>query len=293
MTKKETLAKIAKTIKKSVETEYKIPSKIDAGVGYTYSEAAYVLAEAIIKPGEEVKRKAGVGKAPNPKGTAISRTIDKTAYTNLAKNLISYINKEGRLPNYLTYAGYQIRPKVYIDAFARVVNYYYVNQRMPSKVNMNSRAFTAPTKTTATNTSKDEVFTYFVKKFGNVTTIDGALKKVQSRGYGYYYDDVYSNKTAIDRMYSKSGINCTDSCQVFWHIAKALGYEVKCLHVQCSSGGHVRLKLRHSKHTEGNWINRDPACVLSNNGKPLTAIWCENAPLNATNPSWFLANVNR
>jgi hypothetical protein len=80
---------------------------------------------------------------------------------------------------------------------------------------------------------------------------------------------------------------------VFWHIAKALGYEVKCMHVQCSTGGHVRLKLKHSKHTGGNWINRDPACVLSANGKPLTAIWCENAPLNATNPSWFLANVNR
>ena len=293
MTKKETLAKIAKTIKTTVETKYKIPSKIDAGVGYTYSEAAYVLAEAIVKPGTEVKRKAGVGKPPAPKGTEISRTIDKTAYTNLAKNLITYVKKEGRLPNYLTYGGYQIRARVYIDAFARVVNYYYVNGRMPSKVNMNSRAFSAPTKTTATNTSKDEVFLYFVKKFGNVSTIDGALKKVQSRVYGYYYDDIYSNKTAIDRMYSKSGINCTDSCQVFWHIAKALGYEVKCLHVQCSTGGHVRLKLRHKKHTEGNWINRDPACVLSDNGKPLTAIWCPNAPLKATNPSWFLANVNR
>lgn len=293
MTKKETLAKIAKTIKTTVEKKYKIPSKIDAGVGYTYSEAAYVLAEAIIKPGKEVKRKAGVGKAPKPKGTEISRTIDKTAYTNLAKNLVSYVNKEGRLPNYLTYGGYQIRTRVYIDAFARVVNYYYVNKKMPSKVNVNSKAFTAPTKTTSTNTSKDEVFLYFIKKFGNVSTIDGALKKVQSRGYGYYYDDVYSNKTAIDRMYSKSGINCTDSCQVFWHIAKALGYEVKCLHIQCSSGGHVRLKLRHPKHTEGNWINRDPACVLSDNGKPLTAIWCANGTLLGTNSSWFLANVNR
>ena len=293
MTKKETLAKIAKQVKKSVEKHQKIPSKTEAGAGYTYPEYTYVLAKAIVNPGKEVKRQEGIGKPPAPKGTTISRTIDKTGYTNLAKNLISYVKKEGRLPNFLTYGGYQIEAKVYIDAFARIVNYYYEHKKMPSLVNMNSKAFTAQTKSENTNTSKDEVFQYFVKKFGDVSTIDGALKKVQSRGYGYYYDDVYSNKTAIDRMYSKSGINCTDSCQVFWHIAKALGYDVKCMHVQCSSGGHVRLKLRHSKHTEGNWINRDPACVLSDNGKALTAIWCPNAPLNATNPSWFLANVNR
>lgn len=289
MTKTTTIAAIAKKIKNTVEKEYKIPSKIDAGVGYTYAEAAYVLAEAVVYPGKEVKRKANVGKAPKPNGTVISRTVKKADYIGLAKNLISYVNKNGRLPNYLTYGGYQIRTRVYIDAFARIVNYYYVNKKMPAYVNVNSKAFTKP----STSDSGDAVFDYFVKKFGKVSTIDGALKKVQSRGYGYYYDDVYSNKTAIDRMYSKSGINCTDSCQVFWHIAKALGYEVKCLHVQCSTGGHVRLKLKHPKHTEGNWINRDPACVLSDNGKALNAIWCPNAPLNATNPSWFLANVNR
>lgn len=291
MTQTETIAQIAKEVKKSVEKNYKIPSKTEAGIDYTYPEYAYVLAKAIITPGKDVGHKKGIGKAPNPTGTTISRTVKKADYIGLAKNLVSYIDKNGRLPNYLTYGGYKIRPKVYIDAFARIVNFYWTNdKKMPAYVNVNSKAFTKPS---ASATSDDEVFNYFVKKFGKVSTIDEALKKVQSRGYGYYYDDVYSNKTAIDRMYSKSGINCTDSCQVFWHIAKALGYEVKCLHVQCSTGGHVRLKLRHSKHTEGNWINRDPACVLSDNGKALTAIWCPNAPLNATNPSWFLANVNR
>lgn len=293
MTETKTLAKIAKEVKTSVEKNKKIPSKTDAGIGYTYPEYAYVLAKAIITPGRDVGHKSNVGKAPNPTGTTISRTIKKTDYVGLAKNLVSYIDKNGRLPNYLTYGGYKIRPRVYIDAFARIVNFYYEKKSMPAYVNVNSKAFTEETKTASTNTSKDEVFAYFVKKFGDVSTIDGALKKVQARGYGYYYDDVYSNKTAIDRMYSKSGINCTDSCQVFWHIAKALGYDVHCLHVQCSTGGHVRLKLRHSKHTEGSWIHRDPACVLSDNGKPINAIWCSNAPLNATDPSWFMANVNR
>lgn len=284
MTKKETIAKMAKEVKESVAKNKKIPATSN---GHKYAEYTYLFARTIVKPNVDYDKKE-VGNAPNPNGTYISRTVKKADYINLAKNLISYINKNGKLPNYLTYNGYKIRVQVYIDAFARVVNYYYTNNKMPSAVNVNSAAFS-----TEKPVSNDEVFNYFVKKFGKVSTIDEALTKVKERVYGYYYDDVYSNKVAIDRMYSKSGINCTDSCQVFWHIAKALGYTVHCLHVQCSSGGHVRLKLKHPKHTKGNWIHRDPACVLSNNGKPINAIWCPKGALLGTDSSWFIANVNR
>ena len=164
---------------------------------------------------------------------------------------------------------------------------------MPNYVNMNSNAFTKPSATGAESNNK--VFAYFVKKFGKVSSIDEALEKIEDRGYGYYYDDVYSNQTSIDRMYSKSGINCTDSCQVFWHIAKALGYEVQCLHVKCSGGdGHVRLKLRHKINSNNEWFYRDPAAVLDNNGAGIEYNWCTSGyTLLATNPSWFLANVDR
>ena len=288
MTKKEVIAKIAKEVKETVAKQYKIPATSN---GIKYPVYTYLLAKSIVTPNKDIAGKT-VKAAENPKGTYISRTVKKSDYIKLAKNFIAFVDKYGQLPNYITYNGYQIKVHVYIDAFARIVNYYYVNKQMPNYVNVNSAAFTKPT---VTSTNKDEIFNYFVKKFGNVSTIDGALEKVKDRGYGYYYDDVYSNKTAIDRMYSKSGINCTDSCQVFWHIAKALGYEVHCLHVKCSGGdGHVRLKLRHSKHTGGSWIYRDPAAVLDRNGQPVSYNWCaSNYVLLGTDSSWFLANVNR
>ena len=28
-----------------------------------------------------------------------------------------------------------------------------------------------------------------------------------------------------------------------------------------NSTGHIRLRLKHKKHTSGNWINRDPVAV--------------------------------
>jgi hypothetical protein len=288
MVKKETIAKIAKEVKNSVKKKYKVPTESN---GIKYPVFTYLLAKSIITPNKDIAKKS-VKKAPNAHGTYISRTVDKKDYIKLAKNFVAFVDKNGQLPNYITYNGYKIRVRVYIDAFARIVDYYYTNKAMPNYVNVNSNAFKKPT---VTEENKDEIYNYFVKKFGKVSTIDGALEKVRDRGYGYYYDDVYSNKTSIDRMYSKSGINCTDSCQVFWHIAKALGYTVHCIHVKCSGGdGHVRLKLKHSKHTEGSWIYRDPAAVLSQNGQPVTYNWCiSNYTLLATDPSWFLENVNR
>lgn len=135
----------------------------------------------------------------------------------------------------------------------------------------------------------DEVVTYFKKVFGNFKTFDDALRLVNNKGYAYYYDDVYSNKACIDRIKARKGINCTDSCQLFWHIGKSLNFKVDVLHVQCQSGGHVRLKLTKN----GKTYYRDPASVLSDNGKPINNNWCANAPLIAVNPKWFMDTVNK
>lgn len=283
MTKIATINKIAKKVKDNVEKNQKLPT-IE---GYNYAEYGYLLAQSVIHPGKDITKKT-VSKAPSPSGNSISHTITKTNYVKIAKNFVEFIKNTGRCPNFTQFQTNKLRPKLLIYCFAKIVVFYAENKKMPSYCNFNSKVFKKYTPV-----SNDKVFNYFVKKFGKVNTIDEAFSKVKDRGYSYYYDDIYDNISAIDRIYKKQGINCTDSCQVFWHIAKALGYNVRCLHVQCSSGGHVRLQLKHSKHTGGNWINRDPAAILSNNGKALTYIWCSNGRLNATNPNWFLENVNR
>lgn len=274
---------IAKAVVTNVDKNQKLPN-IE---GFTQPEYGYILATAVAIPGKDVAQ-IKVSKAPKAEGSLISRTIDKVDYVKLAKYFVKFIKDNKRLPNYIQFNSYKIKPHLFIYCCAKIVKFYAENKKLPAYCNFNSNVFNASTKT-----SNDEIFNYFVKTFGNVKTIDDAFLKVKDRGYAYYYDDKYSNKTCIDRIKKKWGINCTDSCQVFWHIAKALGYDVKCIHVQCSSGGHVRLKLKHKKNTDGNWINRDPAAILSDNGRPLTYIWCERGTKLAENPSWFLENVNR
>lgn len=285
MTTNKEIVNIAKTVKNNVENKQKLPTIS----GYSYGEYGYLLAKSIISPGKDIT-KIKVNKAPYPTGNSISRSIDKNDYIKLAKNFVNFINKNKQVPNFNYFLTYKIRPKLLIYCFAKIVVYYNEHKKLPNYCNFNSKVFSKNQKTV----SNDEVFNYFVKIFGNVKSIDEAFSKVKERGYAYYYDDIYNNKNSIDRIKANRGVNCTDSCQVFWHIGKALGYDVRCIHVKCQGGdGHVRLQFKHKTNTDNKWINRDPAAILSVNGQPLSYIWCANGTQLAINPNWFLENVNR
>lgn len=284
MTTIKEINKIAKTVKDNVEKKQKLPTI----AGYNYAEYGYLLAKSVISPGKDIT-KIKVKTAPNPTGTNISRSIDKPDYIKLAKNFVNFVNNNKQAPNFSYFGSYKIRPKLLIYSFAKIVVYYEQHKALPNYCNFNSKIFVKEQPV-----SNDEIFNYFVKTFGNVKTIDEAFNKIKERGYAYYYDDIYNNKNSIDRIKANRGVNCTDSCQVFWHIGKALGYEVRCIHVKCQGGdGHVRLQFKHKTNTGGKWVNRDPAAILAVNGQPLTYIWCGNGTQLAINPNWFLANVNR
>lgn len=135
----------------------------------------------------------------------------------------------------------------------------------------------------------EEILEYFESKFGEMSCIDDCLEAIQGRGYAYYYDDLFGNITAINRMYNEDGDNCTDACHVFWHLAVALGYRVEVLHIQCQGGdGHVRLELE--REGTGTFY-RDPAAVLD--GSDITYNWCSNGYTIAVNPDWFFENLYR
>lgn len=279
---------IAKKVIENVNKNKKIPSIS----GWSWAQYGYILTQSVITPGKDLEKtpKSKVAAAPNPSGYDISRTIYVKDYKKIAKYVVNFVKENKRLPNYVQWGSYRIRCQLYIYCFAKIVNFYAENKALPTYCNFNSKDFSKETPV-----STDDVFNLFVKTFGKVSTIDEALSKVKDRGYGYYYDDIYSNEQSINRIRNGYGINCTDSCQVFWHIAKALGYDVQCIHVKCSDGdGHVRLKLKHKKYSDDEWFYRDPAAVLSVNGQPISYNWCISGyTLLATNPSWFLANVNR
>lgn len=51
-----------------------------------------------------------------------------------------------------------------------------------------------------------------------------------------------------------------------------------------SGTGHVRLRLRHEKYTEGNCINRDPAAVADTTSVNVKLISCDDGYPIVYNP---------
>lgn len=277
-TYKEIISK-AKLCTESVQSDYKL------GVNSKWS---YYFAKAILNPRKDIS-KYSFDKAVKPTGTVISRQISKKDYLVMANRLIKYVEANKQLPNYISYGNQKLRVRLYTLMFAKILVSYSKNGKLPDTVNVNSKAFKKPQETT------NEVYNYFIDVFGSFgNTIDGALQKIAGKGYGYYYDDVYSNKEAITRMKQGKGVNCTDSCHVFYNIMLQLialkkYKKVECLHVKCSGGdGHVRLRITLN---DGTLIYRDPAAVLSNGN--VASNWCINGTLLAIDPAWFMSNLNR
>lgn len=274
-----TIVSKAKAVKTNVEKNYKI------GVS---NEWGYYFSKAVSQPNKSVTR-INIKSASKPSGDYISNQIYKKDYLDVASRIAKYVEKNHQMPNYVTWGKKKIRVRDYIYMLARIIVYYDKNKEYPKYANINTKCWTKPSEST------NEVYNYFIKVFGSFgDTIDGALAKIGGRGYGYYYDDTYSNKQSIDRMKNKQGINCTDSMQVFYNIMlelikKGKYKKVECLHVRCSDGdGHVRMRVTKN---DGSTFLRDPACTLKSGG---TCNWCtENYTLLAINPSWFMQNLNR
>ncbi len=167
-----------------------------------------------------------------------------------------------------------------VDMCNRVSAYEVLNHKSPKYVSVNQNAGVSNT------------YSYFCNRFGTPNGIDDALERIYKHGYSYYYNSKYSNQTVIDRMYNKQGVNCTDSAQVFYRIGQALGYIVEFIQVECKSGGHIRLRLKHTEKTNNEWIYRDPACVLSGN-QGITGNWCSTGKIKAYNPSWLFTDLEK
>lgn len=173
----------------------------------------------------------------------------------------------------------------YVDMANRVSCYEVVNGRSPNIIYVY--------KNNPTSNNIDTTLKLFVDNFGEVSDIDSCLSKIKGRGYSYYYNSRYNTKDTIMRIKNGKGVNCTDSSQLLYRLALALGYEVQFVHVKCSSGGgHIRLRLKHPENTGGEWIYRDPASVLNGNG--IRSNWCTKGyKLVAYDPSWIFTDLYR
>ena len=264
----------AKTCKQSVENNQKL------GVNPKWG---YYFAQAILHPKKTIT-KVKFSEAPKPTGDHISNQISKSDYLVLCKRLIKVVQTHERMANAMTWKGKHFRCRDYVYNFAKILVWYDSHNTLPAVNNINTKIWVKP------HEYYQQIYDYFVKKTGKkFKTLDDLLAYVRDNfTYEFYSDDYRSNKEVMDDFAG----NCTDLMQWLANMAQAMGYDWKCIHVECrvSGIGHVWGKFRHKTYTENAWINRDPSAVCGNS---IRNMWCEDGYLLAENPSWWMENLNR
>ncbi|WP_424354491.1 chitobiase/beta-hexosaminidase C-terminal domain-containing protein [Methanobacterium sp. MBAC-LM] len=172
------VANSSAAVKNYVDTNHKLPGSVNiSGNNVNMSNYLGVSTSAVVsinKGSNTAITIKSFGKASSPSETITTQTISKAEYLDIANRVRSYMDKNGRAPNYVTQTstGKTIRYESMIYMFSQVLSYYNTNKVLPSSVTV---------KSWATVTSNSNI--------------------IGSKDYGYvekiYYGNKNSNQTIV------------------------------------------------------------------------------------------------
>lgn len=104
----------------------------------------YILSKTIAnkynKVTSSIKVKYDVKNPSKPAGNNIKGTLSAKSYYTYVKNIVNYIEKYNKAPNYISTGLGKIQYQTAIYGFNKVLNYVYSNGRLPSKLSLNVKA---------------------------------------------------------------------------------------------------------------------------------------------------------
>jgi hypothetical protein len=167
------VANSSTAVKNYVDTNHKLPGSANiSGNNVNMSNYLGVSTSAILNIAKSSNAAITIksfGKASSPSETITTQTISKTEYLDMANRARSYMDKNGRAPNYVTQTstGKTIRYESMIYMFSQVLSYYNTNRALPNSVTV---------KSWATVTSNSNI--------------------IGSTSYGYVEKKIYGNKNS-------------------------------------------------------------------------------------------------
>ncbi len=197
------------------------------------------------------------------------------------KEMWNRINKfkaaNGRLPNYVTITDMKVGVNTVTQSqFLDMQNRWNAWKNAhggtePSKIGIEGSSSLVDKPSTG-----GPLQTKLSAAVGKFTTFAGFYNLCKYRKYLFYFNDKYTQSEEITRLKNKNGLNCVDSSQLGYALAKEMGYEVKyqrCT-VQTKKGpvGHILLKIKGKEFKT--WTPIDLAARLSTStGAPLGKHW--------------------
>ncbi|SCM56950.1 putative protein {ECO:0000313/EMBL:BAM69602,1} [Methanothermobacter wolfeii] len=204
--------------------------------------------------------------APNPSGTATG-TLQKTAYLNLAKNVLNFINTNNRAPNYITAGIGKISYQSFIHAISKILTFHQTNKRLPNYVTVQRITSTSPPASLETRRENDpyngEGLSGYLVATANCQVNDSTIRSLAANltaglssawdkataifnwvrdkvSYSFYYNTRYG---AVNTLKYRTG-NCVDQTHLLIALFRAAGLAARYVHGTCTfnSGntyGHV------------------------------------------------------
>jgi len=235
-----------------------------------------------------------------------SGRIPLANYMDAFSRLYGFITANGRAPATLATNLGKIGFNEIVYAVAFICTHYKRNQNLPNYIEITGTGQTV-TKTYEHIRAESVLHGEFVNAIGYYNLCMGL-------GWSGYYDDKkdYDAELVSDRdndHINNTGdeLNCTDSCQEAKKIIDILNselgdiYEVHYEHVQCTSGGHVRLIIRGGEFDNDQYpkvyikkfgkyfVRLDMAACRQSSYAP-GSVWCPNGTIIAYDPAWVLVD---
>lgn len=161
-------------------------------------------------------------------------TVDNAIFKNMIKQASSnpakiFVNSVGSVRRYVVLSKYK-------EMKSRWDKWLKDNNEEPKIVYINKPSQLKPI------TPASNFITKFSKAVGRTITKAADIEAgIKGRRWISYYNDKYDEETALKRLENKSGLNCTDICQLVYKALKMLGYDVRFRHIMCRDGGHIQV----------------------------------------------------
>ena len=164
----DSVVKSSETVKNHMESQITVPTTVTVNNEQVTSEQyLYLLTSTVTninKNNNNAVTVKTVAKAPNPSENLKSGNLYTSEYIDLADSITTFINTNGRLPNFINTSKGKMNPDNMIYTFSRITAFYKTNNRLPNYVSIATwtnpsgegiNTPVAPTPSTPTSTTVD------------------------------------------------------------------------------------------------------------------------------------------
>ena len=272
-------------LKNYVISNKKLPSTIQVG-SYTINTAQFlqILLNTVVQLDQGILDPIPVktvGTAPNPSGQNIYGNIMLSEYVNNAKNILKFIETNGRAPNYSITSLGNLNFEYLVFSYSKILDFYKANNRLPnyafiqtSDMNLSNQQSSLPSELqaylipTANCQSNHATIINLANQITNGLTSEYDKSKAlfewvrDKCSYTFYYNTKYG---AVNMATRQNG-NCIDQAHLLNALARSLGIPARYAHAQCEfttmTVGHIWSEM----YVNGKWITADPSSTRNTFG---------------------------